>query len=95
MIRHSGWITLLSTTILVILPLNSWGADRGRLLYENHCLACHESTVHIREKRLVKNFTDIEKYARRFSKLAGVEWSDDELLQVVSYLNRKFYKFNP
>ncbi len=95
MIRNSGWITLLSTTILVVLPLNTWGADRGRLLYENHCVACHESTVHIREKRAVKKFTDIEKYARRFSTLAGVEWSDAELLLVVSYLNRKYYKFSP
>lgn len=95
MIHSSGWIKLLSTTILVVLPLNTWGADRGRLLYENHCLACHESKVHIRENRMVKDFSDIEKYARRFSTLAGVEWSDEEFLLVVSYLNRKYYKFSP
>lgn len=95
MIRNLRRIVILSTIVLVVLPLNTWGADRGRLLYENHCLACHESTVHIREKRKVKKYSDIENYARRFSKLAGVEWSEDELLLVVSYLNRKFYKFNP
>lgn len=90
-----GLVLSLFVMVLVAFPVTSWGADRGRLLYENHCVACHQSTVHVREKRAVKKFADIEKYARRFAKLAGVEWSDDELIMVVNYLNRTFYKFKP
>ena len=95
MIRNSGWAAFLSFVLLTIFPVTAWSEDRGRMLYENHCVVCHESTVHIRAKREVKKFSDIERYARRFSKLAGVEWSDDELVMVVNYLNRKYYKFTP
>jgi len=88
-------IALGVTAAITIFSTQAWGADRGRLLYENHCVACHESRIHIRKKSEVKEFGDIEIFARRFSKLAGVEWSDDELLLVVNYLNRKYYKFDP
>lgn len=77
---------------LVLLPLTGYAEDRGRMLYQNHCVACHESTVHIREKHKVRTYSDLEHYVKRFAALAGVEWSDAEMILVIEYLNRTHYK---
>ena len=79
---------------MLLLPLSVRTEDRGRMLYQNHCIACHESTVHIRAGTKAKQYADIEKFARRFSKLAGVDWNDSDMTAVVEYLNRKYYKFD-
>jgi mono/diheme cytochrome c family protein len=78
--------------MLLVLPMTAFSEDRGRMLYQNHCVACHESTVHIREARKVKSYADLEKYTRRFAGLAGVEWSDADMVLVIEYLNRTRYK---
>ena len=88
-------LVLLATSLTVLaLPMTARSEDRGRMLYENHCVACHESTVHIREARKVKSYADLERYANHFAKLAGVEWSDAEKILVIEYLNRTHYKLN-
>ena len=78
--------------IFLVLPLTVYGEDRGRMLYQNHCVACHESRVHIREARKVKTYADLDRFARRFAGLAGVEWGDDDMVLVIEYLNRTHYK---
>lgn len=82
------------TLVMLLLPMSARTEDRGRMLYQNHCIACHESTVHIRVGAKAKQYTDIEKFVRRFSKLAGVDWNDSDTTAVVEYLNHKYYKFN-
>ena len=66
--------------MLLMTPFAVSAEDRGRMLYQNHCLACHESTVHIREARKVRTYADLESFSKRFAKVAGVEWSDADLV---------------
>jgi hypothetical protein len=83
---------LISGLMFMLAPLAAVGEDRGRMLYQNHCVACHESTVHIREARKVRTYADLENFSRRFAKLAGVEWTDNDMILVIEYLNRTHYK---
>ena len=92
MIKMRNLVLLAASLTVLALPMIARSEDRGRMLYENHCVACHESSVHIREARKVKSYADLERYANRFAKLAGVEWSDAEKILVIEYLNRTHYK---
>lgn len=71
-------------------PVDS--VKRGQLLYENHCQVCHSSVVHIREKRKAKNTGAIRSWVMRWSKYLKLSWSDDEIDEVVRYLNSRYYK---
>ncbi len=82
------------TLLVLMVPQSAWTQDRGKMLYQNHCIACHESRVHIRERKKAKDYEDIEKFAARFGTIAGVEWNDADMAAVVEYLNRKYYKFD-
>lgn len=66
--------------------------ERGRLLYENHCTVCHESTVHVREDRRVGNRAEIMAMISRFSTHLELGWSAEEMLDVLEYLDQQYYR---
>ena len=66
---------------------------RGMYLYENHCQKCHESTVHVREKRKAESLPEIRAFIERWSSVEELGWSRNEVEDVLQYLNGKYYKY--
>ncbi|MCG6865359.1 MAG: cytochrome c [Thiogranum sp.] len=67
--------------------------DRGQALYENHCQACHEDWAHKREQaRAVGSLDALRARVSGWSVHSGLDWSAEEIDDVTSYLNRRFYK---
>jgi mono/diheme cytochrome c family protein len=69
--------------------------ERGRLLYENHCMSCHESVLHIREKRKAANPAELRAAIGRWAAELGLAWQEAEAEDVYKYLNSRYYKFQP
>lgn len=67
--------------------------SRGQLLYENHCMACHESVAHIRDNRRAKSLKALEGWVVRWANQQELGWGPDDIVEVVDYLNRRYYKF--
>jgi hypothetical protein len=65
---------------------------RGQLLYENHCRGCHESVVHVREKRTAQTLAALEGAVRRWVTAQGLGWGDEEITEVTDFLNARYYK---
>jgi mono/diheme cytochrome c family protein len=84
---------LLSYSVPVSSMPVSAGAERGRLLYENHCTSCHISTLHVRDKRKSKTPAEVHAWILRWSVEQKLDWSEDELADVYQYLNSRYYKF--
>jgi cytochrome c5 len=72
---------------------NTPDQDRGQILYENHCRTCHESNVHIRNKRRAQSIDDIRSWVMRWSSELKLQWKTEDVEAVVNYLNSQFYKF--
>ncbi len=66
---------------------------RGMELYENHCTACHTSQAHIREKHKAKSLAQIESWIRHWVKELKLPWTDEEVKEVLTYLNLRYYKY--
>lgn len=69
-------------------------ADRGRLLYENHCTDCHNQYVHSRTSKKVNSIHDIRKWVIRWSGNLGLDWKEGDIEMVTDYLNHQFYQFS-
>lgn len=67
--------------------------DQGQMLYENHCGACHESTVHVREQARAATLADVRAYVQRWSDYLDLGWGDDERDAVIEYLNLTYYGY--
>ena len=65
--------------------------QRGRLLYENSCNACHTTQPHWRSKRLVATWGDLVAQVTRWQGIAGLNWASDEIRDVAVFLNEQFY----
>jgi mono/diheme cytochrome c family protein len=81
------------STLLLIPVAASAAAERGRLLYENHCTSCHISTLHVREQRKSKTPAEMRAWIVRWSGELKLNWREDELADVYQYLNNRYYKF--
>lgn len=66
---------------------------RGMELYENHCTHCHESRAHIREKRKARSLAQIESWIWRWAKELKLSWTNEEVKEVLSYLNTRYYRY--
>jgi len=68
--------------------------SRGELLYSTHCVACHSTRVHWRDKRLVKDWPGLNAEVRRWQNASKLGWSDSDINEVARYLNASQYHFS-
>ena len=91
--RQGRW--LLAVAAAIALP--AWGAElpdaeRGRLLYENHCVVCHTSKVHRRAAPLPMNLKELRAIVAGWARGQKLNWSDGEISDVVEYLDSTYYR---
>lgn len=68
-------------------------AGRGELLYSTHCVACHDTQVHWRDKKLVRDWRSLQAEVRRWQGISALRWSDDDIAVVARYLNALHYRY--
>jgi len=66
---------------------------RGRALYENHCIVCHTQTVHRRRAPLPLAADDLRYIVALWATQQGLNWSREDIEDVVYYLDRTHYRF--
>lgn len=66
--------------------------QRGAMLYENSCNACHTTQPHWRSQRLVATWSDLVAQVTRWQGIAGLNWTSDEIRDVALFLNEQFYR---
>lgn len=99
-VQMADRIALLSLVSLLVVWSSAFsqsvpGTDalRGEQLYTTHCVYCHTSQVHWREKKIAKDWASLITQVRRWQSNAGLGWSEDEILEVGRYLNHRYYHF--
>ena len=80
---------------LAACPALAQDAQRGRQLYETHCLSCHYERIHKRDpsRSLVRSLPALRvEVARRAEQLPS-RLSIEDLDDIAEYLNRSHYRF--
>ena len=67
--------------------------SRGELLYTTHCVACHSTQIHWREKRLATDWGSLLVQVRRWQTSAALGWAEEDVVQVARHLNDTIYRF--
>ena len=65
----------------------------GELLYTTYCVACHNTQVHWRSKRLAKDWPGLLDEVRRWQKSSGLSWGEGDVALVARYLNERYYHY--
>lgn len=69
--------------------------SRGELLYTTHCIACHATQMHWRDKRLAVDWPSLVGQVRRFQGVAQLQWTEEDIREVARHLNDTIYRFAP
>jgi hypothetical protein len=72
----------------------AWAQSRGELLYSTHCIACHTTEKHWRDKRVASDWTSLKALVRHWQAAALLGWNDDDILAVTRHLNETYYHFS-
>ncbi len=90
-------VLILSGLLLSASALAADGvvdADNGKRVFEadpTKCISCHSNGEHFKDN--AKTVADIDKWVRRCDIHFGTNWFEDDVLDVVAYLNRDYYKY--
>jgi hypothetical protein len=85
--------TLAALWLAAGLAPASWAQSRGELLYNTHCVACHRTQIHWRDKRQVVDWPSLRAQVRLWQATELLAWDETDIEQVVRYLNDTYYRY--
>lgn len=88
--------SLKTTGIVLLLCLPTVQAadvSKGKKLVNDNCMSCHDDSVYTRKDRRVTSMKGLQKQVKRCELNLGLKWFDDDIDNVVTYLNDSYYKF--
>lgn len=92
---------LLTVLLLTLLSVTAQAdAKRGKSLHDNNCMSCHigimggvGADMYLRENRRVDSYQRLVKQVNRCNDNLDVPWHNDEVMDVVEYLNLQYYHY--
>ncbi len=90
---HVLWATVALAVALPLAAQAPAAPTRAALLYETHCIACHDNHAHWRNGRLASDWPSLAAQVRRWQDNAGLQWTSDDIDEVARYLNATIYRF--
>lgn len=66
---------------------------RAELLYSTYCIACHDTQVHWRDKKLSTDWMSLRAEVNRWQETSALGWDKDDIVAVARYLNRLHYHY--
>lgn len=94
-------LTLSVTAFFLYASQTALAANpaHGKDLHDANCQSCHSSlmggnpdTIYTRADRRVSSIGGLKNQVTRCKTTVGVSWPDDQVEDVVEYLNTTFYK---
>ncbi len=79
--------------LLLSSPALAQDIKNGETLHQNNCLRCHDSGVYTRTNKRVTTLPKLGKQVRFCKDNLGLTWFDDEVNDVVQFLNNNYYHF--
>jgi len=82
--------------VVVVLATPTWAQDaqRGRELYETHCLSCHYERIHRRDpsRSLIRTPAQLRLQVASRAAQTGRPFTLEDLDDIAEYLNRSHYR---
>ena len=92
---------ILAVSVIFALVHNAQAANpaHGKDLHDANCMSCHSSLmggnpnmIYTRSDRRVNSIDGLRNQVTRCKTTVGVPWPEDQIEDVVEYLNSNFYK---
>ena len=92
---HAGAVGVGALLGALLLAPAAQAQSRGELLYSTHCITCHTTQMHWRDKRVATDWSSLNRQVRRWQDASGLGWSESDIEDVTRYLNETSYRYPP
>lgn len=84
----------LAVVLMAAMPAWAQDAQRGRELYETHCLSCHYERIHKRDpsRSLIRTLAQLRVEVAGRAAQTGRPFTVEDLDDIAEYLNRSHYR---
>jgi hypothetical protein len=83
----------IAVLVLYLGPSQAADIDNGDDLHFANCTGCHDESVYTRDNRRVSSLPRLGTQVRFCKDSLGLTWFDDEVEDVIGYLNKTYYHF--
>jgi cytochrome c553 len=87
------FILISSLLFIPAAVVSAADAGHGKSLVQQNCTACHDNGVYTRDNRRVTSLEGLNNQVKRCELTLELKWFEDDVKDVVTYLNESFYKF--
>jgi len=82
--------------LVLMLATPAWPQDaqRGKALYDTHCIACHYERIHKRDpsRSLIRSLAQLRVEVAQRAALTAQRFTVEDLDDIAEYLNRTYYR---
>ena len=92
--RKARWPARLAAVLLLCTggaQAQTADLERGRALYQRHCIVCHTEKVHRRVPSVAANKDHLRFIVTVWVMHESMRWSKQDIEDVVHYLDRTYY----
>lgn len=93
-------ITLLTMPLMIAPQVSASDLAKGKELHDENCVKCHVSImggdgsgIYTRPDRRIESLDGLNQQVNRCKTSLGVSWPEHQIKDVITYLNKAFYKF--
>ncbi|MDX5374492.1 MAG: cytochrome c [Gammaproteobacteria bacterium] len=93
-------IVMLIALLTGMAPAMAADLERGKQLHQDNCMACHArmtggdgEVLYTRPDRRVSSLAGLEAQVRRCESNLQLKWFDEDIADVVHFLNQTYYRF--
>jgi len=87
-------LKLIAISFILMFANNAQAnPEAGGELHEESCTRCHSSDAYTRSNAKIKNLPALGKQVRFCKSNLGISWFNEDVDDVVGFLNKSYYKF--
>ena len=86
-------LPLIFPVMLAPMVLQAADIENGEELHFDDCTGCHQEEVYTRENRVVNSLDRLGRQVRFCRDTVGAQWFDEDVEDVIAYLNQAYYRF--
>jgi len=93
-------LSIALTLTILASPALAADIERGKSLHDDNCVDCHISMqggdgsgIYTRPDRRIDSLPALSSQVNRCKNSMGISWPQDQIDDVVAYLNSSYYKF--
>ncbi len=86
-------VATVALTTLISSSIYASDIADGKKLVDGQCQQCHDDAIYVRKNSIIQSLPELKARVEFCESANNKHWSEQQVNQVIQYLNGTFYKY--